>query len=81
MIHTESGNAIEPSSTQDINTIVVDGTDPNLIYHEGERIYSEHTLYKTQVTVNSFTQNTDTITLNSGGGNMILHQQVNSVPA
>jgi len=69
-IHTESGNAIEPSSAQDINTIVVDGTDPNLIYHEGERIYSEHTLYKTEVTVSAFTQNTDTITLNSGGGNI-----------
>ena len=40
VIHTESGNDIEPSSNQDINTIVVDNTDPNLIYHEGERIYS-----------------------------------------
>jgi len=68
VIHTESGNDIEPSSNQDINTIVVDSTDPNLIYHEGERIYSNDTLYRTEVTVNSFTQNTTTITVNSGGG-------------
>ena len=44
-------------------------TDPNLLYHEGERIYSTHTLYRTGVTVNSF-NGSDTITVNSGGGSI-----------
>ena len=51
LINTGDSNPISSAANLDIINIQVDQIDPNLIYHVGEKIYSQDTFYNTGVSI------------------------------